>query len=119
MLARIEKNKVPADYPGGGDGHQPWVDRKMAGMHAKQQVLLGRLWAEKQRIDPDMKNRGNSFVKILNHVLREGRPEAGHGVQPKPKPADVVPQEKPKGPAFSGTVRFEGCLLYTSPSPRD
>ena len=109
LLARIEKNKVPADYPGGGDGHQPWVDRKMAGMHAKQQVLLGRLWAEKQRIDPDMKNRGNSFVKILNHVLREGMPEAGHGVQPKPKPGPVVvPQEKPKGPALSGTVWFEG-----------
>ena len=120
LLARIEKNKVPADYPGGGDGHQPWVDRKMAGMHARQQVLLGRLWAEKQRIDPDMKNRGNSFVKILNHVLRDGVAEAGPGVKPKPKPRPaVVPQEKPKGPALSGTVRFEGKRPKRAPVRMD
>ena len=69
LLARINENEIPVDYTPGKQ-HQVFVDRKMAGMSGEQRQRLGRLWKEMQRIDPDMENRGVSFVKILDHVDR-------------------------------------------------
>jgi hypothetical protein len=40
----------------------------MAGLSDAQRSGIGQLWEEKQRIDPDMPNRGASFVKILEYV---------------------------------------------------
>ncbi len=48
--------------------HQEYVDRCMAGLTEEQRNRIGRLWVEKQRIDPDMPNRGSSFVKIMAYV---------------------------------------------------
>jgi hypothetical protein len=40
-------------------------------MPRRQRERLGKLWAEKQRVDPDMPNRGKSFVRILDYLARE------------------------------------------------
>ena len=49
--------------------HQDYVDRRLAQMTDRQKALLARLWAEKRRIDPQMPNRGASFVKIMAYVI--------------------------------------------------
>jgi hypothetical protein len=66
LLARIDRNNLPAGYD--PRKHQEYVDRRMAGLSAEQRATIGRLWKEKQRLDPDMKNRGASFVKIMQYV---------------------------------------------------
>ena len=52
--------------------HQEYVDRRMRGLTREQRARVGQLWEEKKVIDPDMPNRGQSFVRILEHVA-EGR----------------------------------------------
>ncbi len=66
LLARVDKTKLPAAYVPGK--HQDYVDRRMAGLTDKQRGRISRLWKEKQRIDPDMPNRGFSFVRIMEYV---------------------------------------------------
>jgi len=73
LLARIDKGNSPKAYS--PSKHQDYVDRRMAGLSQAQRARIGRLWKEKQRIDPDMPNRGESFVRIMEYVARDGRPE--------------------------------------------
>ena len=89
LLAKIDAGPMPKDYPG-GNGHQPWVDGWMKKFSEEQRHQLGTLWAEKMRTDPDMPNKGTSFVKILRHVRETG--------------------QKQMQSVVSGTVRFEGKL---------
>ncbi|MGB0579131.1 MAG: PQQ-binding-like beta-propeller repeat protein [Limisphaerales bacterium] len=72
LLAKIDAGSMPKDYPG-GKGHQPWVDSWMKKFSEKQRHQLGTLWAEKMRTDPNMPNKGTSFVKILKYVRETGR----------------------------------------------
>ena len=65
LLKKIDTNKLPKAY--NPSTHQKYVDKRIEGMSLKQRQKLGRLWKEKQRIDPDMKNRGNSFIRILEY----------------------------------------------------
>ena len=65
LLKKIDTNKLPKAY--NPSTHQKYVDKRIEGMSLKQRQMLGRLWKEKQRIDPDMKNRGNSFIRILEY----------------------------------------------------
>ena len=65
LLKKIDTNKLPKAY--NPSTHQKYVDKRIEGMSIKQRQMLGRLWKEKQRIDPDMKNRGNSFIRILEY----------------------------------------------------
>ena len=51
--------------------HQNYVDQRMARLSAAQKQQIKRLWDEKQRNDPNMKNRGASFVQIMEHVANE------------------------------------------------
>ena len=69
LLAQIEKNNLPEGYQ--GRYHQAYVDYVMDGLNAKKRSRIGQLWEEKRRIDPDMPNRGASFVKILTYVAGE------------------------------------------------
>ena len=71
LLARIDQNELPDEYAAGK--HQAYVDRIIKEMPSRQRGRLGKLWAEKQRADPDMPNRGASFVKILDYLAREGK----------------------------------------------
>ena len=66
LLAEIETHELPKGYTGAA--HQAYVDRRMAGLSPDQRARIGQLWKEKQRIDPAMRNRGASFVKILEYV---------------------------------------------------
>ena len=65
LLRKIDTNKLPKAY--NSATHQMYVDNRIEEMSAEQRQTLGRLWKEKQRIDPNMKNRGNSFIRILEY----------------------------------------------------
>ena len=67
LFARIEKDDLPKAYSPAT--HQDYVDRRMAGVSQEQRTRIGQLWKEKRRIDPDMRNRGQSFVRIMEYVL--------------------------------------------------
>jgi len=66
LLARIDQNDLPSEYE--PSRHQEYVDRRMAELTEEQRGMITRLWREKERIDPDMPNRGISFVRILEYV---------------------------------------------------
>ena len=74
LLARIDKNPLPKGYH--GSRHQAYVDRVMDALKPEQRARVGQLWKEKRRLDPNMPNRGASFIKILTHVAG-GTGEAG------------------------------------------
>ncbi len=48
--------------------HQDYVDRRMAKLSEPQRARIGQLWKDRERIDPEIPNRGFSFVKILEYV---------------------------------------------------
>jgi hypothetical protein len=66
LFSRIDANELPKGYDPAK--HQEYVDRRMAGLSGAQRARIGQLWREKQRMDPQMPNRGASFVKILEYV---------------------------------------------------
>jgi len=79
LLARIDKHELPEAYD--PQNHQDYVDRRVKGMTNTQKSRLGQLWKEKQRLDPDMPNRGQSFVRIMEYVAQgetraQGRDES-------------------------------------------
>ena len=97
LLEQIAKREIPKDYPG-GNGHQPYVERVMKGFSPEQMGRLGRLWKAQERLFPDMENRGESFVRILDHV-RSGKtpPPEKPKASPKAKPpAEANPHIKRK-----------------------
>jgi hypothetical protein len=69
LLLEIDENELPEGYH--FSAHQQYVDRRMAGLSERQRARIGQLWKEKERIEPDMPNRGASFVKILEYVAEE------------------------------------------------
>lgn len=71
LFARIDENALPTGYVPAR--HQEYVDRRMAQLSQEQRAAVGRLWKDKQRLHPDMPNRGFSFVKILEYVASGGR----------------------------------------------
>lgn len=73
ILARIDRNELPEGCRA-GEGHQDYVDRRMADLSSRQRARIGQLWKEKQRIDPNMANRGFSFVKIMEFVAEHEKP---------------------------------------------
>ena len=83
LFARIDKNNLPEAYNPGK--HQDYVDRRMAKLSDTQRAKIGQLWKEKQRISPDMPNRGASFVKILEYVAANVVPSAAADRSQKPK----------------------------------
>jgi hypothetical protein len=66
LLARIDANDLPNAYV--PQRHQDYVDRRMAELSETQRARIGRLWRDRERIDPDMPNRGFSFIKILEYI---------------------------------------------------
>ena len=68
LLTQIDANELPAAYVPAK--HQDYVDKVIAKLSREQLGRLGQLWKEKQRVDPDMKNRGMSFVRILEYVAK-------------------------------------------------
>ena len=66
-LTQIDAMDLPQGYTP-GNAHQDYVDRRMAKLNPEQRARIGQLWAEKQRLNPNMPNRGISFVKIMDFV---------------------------------------------------
>ena len=66
LLSRIDGAELPEGYE--PVKHQEYVDRRMAVLSEGQRARIGQLWKEKQEIDPEMPNRGFSFVKIMDYV---------------------------------------------------
>ena len=87
LLARIDKNDLPKDYD--VSRHQAYVDRVMAGLKPEQRARVGQLWKEKRRLSPEMKNVGQSFVRILNYVANGEK--ANSSAAPK---SALLPAEK-------------------------
>ncbi|MCR9200110.1 MAG: sulfatase-like hydrolase/transferase [Planctomycetaceae bacterium] len=75
LLTRIDQTELPAGYD--VNNHQRWVDRRMEALQPEQRGRIGRLWREKRRLQPKMKNAGMSFVRILEYVAR-GEEDAGN-----------------------------------------
>ena len=69
LFAHIGSNKLPDAYV--PRRHQDYVDKCIEGMTEQQRARLGQLWREKQRLDPKMKNRGRSFIQILEYAAKE------------------------------------------------
>lgn len=97
-LTAIAQRPIPEDYPGGGPEHQPFVDREMAKLAPEQSRQIAPLWKAQVRLFPDMKNRGNSFIRILDYLREEGKE-----VKQKPKPAQ-------KKRSVSSTGRVSGQI---------
>jgi streptogramin lyase/plastocyanin len=107
-LQEIAKREIPEDYPG-GDGHQSFVDQWFASAPPEKAGEVAQLWEEQQRLFPSMKNRGESFIRILDHVRSNGAPKKA---SPAQKPSNQLkktnPHIKRKEPARidreSGTI---------------
>ena len=67
LLAQIDAMDLPEGYRPGKE-HQKYVDRRLAELSPQQQGRIRQLWKKKQRIDPNMPNRGFSFVRIMAYV---------------------------------------------------
>ena len=124
LLARIDAGELPEGYVPAK--HQEYVDRRWLELSPEQSARVNRLWKEKQAMDPDIPNRGFSFVKILAYVAdEEGRveqpapaanPEPQTSALPIPHPVNqwkwsaetgdeatgrkAIPIELPDGPAI-------------------
>ena len=82
LLERIDRAELPKEYD--RRNHQPYVDRRWATLTGDQQTRIVRLWKEKVRIDPDMPNRGFSFVRILEYVAAGENDEGAAARPPSP-----------------------------------
>ncbi|MDG2126042.1 MAG: hypothetical protein P8J87_20245, partial [Verrucomicrobiales bacterium] len=74
LLAKIDERELPAAYKR-GKNHQVYVDKIMEGLPEVKRGRVGRLWQLKVELDPEMENRGWSFVRILDFVATEGKVE--------------------------------------------
>jgi len=95
MVARLKAiaaRPIPADYPGGGPGHQPFVDREIAKLPPDRRPEVGRLWKEQERLFPNMKNRNPGPAK----------PPAAKPAPPPPN--KKTSQTKPANGRISGKV---------------
>jgi len=72
LLTRIDQNDLPKAY--NVQKHQEYVDRRLAGLSGAQRARVAQLWADKRRVHPQMPNRGKSFVKIMEYVAKNERP---------------------------------------------
>ena len=66
LLARIDKTELPPEYDPAK--HQEYIDRHWPKLSPEQVAWALQLWKLKQEIDPDMPNRGFSFVKIMTYA---------------------------------------------------
>ena len=94
LLARIDRNELPAAYEPAE--HQQYVDRRMEALSPEQRGRIGQLWKAKEKMDPDMPNRGASFVRILEYVAAGEGPPAEEGKQEPGPPTGVSPLPAPK-----------------------
>ncbi|MFT5496185.1 MAG: outer membrane protein assembly factor BamB [Kiritimatiellia bacterium] len=101
-LEAIARRPIPQDYPGGGPKHQPFVDREVVKLGPEQSRQLGPLWKAQLRLFPNMENKGNSFIRILDYLRSETKAEQPKRVEKK-KPTAKKPSPLTTG-RLSGRV---------------
>ena len=93
LLTRIDQTDLPESYD--VQQHQPYVDRRMETLKPEQRSRVGGLWKEKRRLQPKMKNAGQSFVRILEYVANGQK-------LPSASAPKSVPSPSAKKAAFPG-----------------
>ncbi len=68
LLAQIDAGELPKGYE--PTNHQQYVDGRIGELSEEQRGRLAQLWKVREKLDPDMPNRGNSFVKIMSYVAK-------------------------------------------------
>jgi hypothetical protein len=81
LLARIDAGDLPEGYDPAK--HQEYVDLHWPKLSPGQVARALQLWEEKQKTDPEMPNRGYSFVKIMTYVASEEKLIAEDNKQPE------------------------------------
>jgi hypothetical protein len=66
LLTWIDKTELPPEYDPAK--HQEYVDQHWPKLSPEQVTRAIQLWKLKQEIDPDMPNRGFSFLKIMTYA---------------------------------------------------
>jgi hypothetical protein len=66
LFARIDDTDLPDSYT--TQRHQDYVDKRMAGLSDGQRNRIGRLWQERRKIDPNLREVGQTFVRIIEYV---------------------------------------------------
>ncbi len=93
LLTRIDQTDLPESYD--VQQHQPYVDRRMEALKPEQRSRVGGLWKEKRRLQPKMRNAGQSFVRILEYVANGQK-------LPSASAPKSVPSPSAKKAAFPG-----------------
>tara|TARA_B110000263_G_C15059759_1_gene396859 strand:- start:232 stop:597 length:366 start_codon:yes stop_codon:yes gene_type:complete len=71
LLAKIARARLPQAYLNGK--HQPYVDARMKNLTNQQKTRINALWQEQRKADPDMPNAGQSFVRIMEYIAKNGK----------------------------------------------
>ena len=69
LFSRIELMELPDGYA--PQQHQRYVDAIMANLPENRRGRVGQLWGEFRDRNPERKNDGQMFVRILNHVASD------------------------------------------------
>ncbi|MFK7820234.1 MAG: SMP-30/gluconolactonase/LRE family protein [Planctomycetaceae bacterium] len=66
LLAKIDKTAMPKAYA--TMPHQKYVDQRLAGMPRHKRNRAGQLWHEFRTNNPDRRNEGQLYVRIIEYV---------------------------------------------------
>ncbi len=69
LFAKIDRLELPEAYK--PQRHQQYVDAVMANLPENRRGRIGRLWNEFRASNPQRKNDGQMFVRILDYVVSE------------------------------------------------
>ncbi|MDF1859179.1 MAG: PQQ-binding-like beta-propeller repeat protein [Verrucomicrobiales bacterium] len=101
LLETIARRAIPKDYEG-GDKHQPFVDKWFATAPPEKGGEVVRLWKEQQRLFPEMENKGESFIRILDYVRSKGAKPTP--AQPKHGNPHIKKRQKAEIRREAGTI---------------
>jgi len=99
LLEQISSRPLPEGYH--GLRHQKFVDEVQSKLSEKQRYEIYKLWKKKRELEPNLKNPGASFVRIMMYVA-----DGVSSQSEKSKPAKV---KKPK-PEILKSPRKTGAL---------
>jgi hypothetical protein len=102
LLKKIEGGDLPEAYD--PKNHQDYVDGRLEEMTDEQRSRMGKLWKRKLEADPEMEQRGASFVKILEYAAqvngKAGAKKTAAAAEAAEKPTlRVTPPQDEKEPA--------------------
>jgi hypothetical protein len=88
----------------------------MAELSDEQRGRIGQLWKAKERLDPDMPNRGYSFVRILTYVADGKLPPAASGGKDRERRTASTSAARPVNRwKWSAEANAEGANCQASP----